>query len=150
MAFRPASNSLVVLGLVTDEISNLDKDYFRGVTKLRYLRISYNRLQGMGSVMWMHLQLLVLEVYKNKIRSLHEMFMATRCPIYRLMRFHAAGNEITHFNTSFFSQMIRLKCLDHRENKLTHMGDSGHFIREGSVPLATHGIVGNSCLERLG
>ena len=115
--------SLILLRLGDNSISSPKKNYFRCFKRLRYLRLSFNRFQGIGSVMGLDRQLSVLNVQMNEIRSLDEMFMAKKRPIYRIKLFFARGNQITHFKTSFFSQMTCLKRLDLRENRLTHIGD---------------------------
>ena len=110
---------------------NAREHYFRYFLKWKFLLISFNKFQGLGSVMWLDLQLTILDASTNEISHLDEMFLGKSRSIYLMEEFHAAGNEITYFKTSsYFSHMAWLKYLDLRKNKLAHMRNFGALYLE--------------------
>ena len=117
------TTTLISLGPESNKIAILGENYFRDFMKWKFLFISFNKFQGISSLVWLDLQLTILDANKNEIRSFDEMFMGKRHSIYLMEEFHATGNEIAYFKTSYFSHMMWLKYLDLRENKLTHIAN---------------------------
>ena len=140
----------VIDNVTTAEQQNINarENYYgkRYFIKLRFLFINFNKFQGIGSVMWLDLQLAILDASTNEIRHLDEMFMGKRRSIYLMGEFHAAGNEITYFKTLYFSHMLWLKYLDILKNKLTHMGNfRALYLGDPPIPQPTIGIQPNGC-----
>ena len=63
--------SCVILNMMRTEISTIEKDAWLGLTKLQFLRVSFNKLTTISSDTFNHLDSLIdLDLFKNEIHTI--------------------------------------------------------------------------------
>jgi Leucine-rich repeat (LRR) protein len=107
------------LYLTYNNLTNLDKDIFSGLTQLQKLDLSKNKLTSLDKELFSGLtQLQKLDLSKNKLTSLDkELFSG----LTQLQKLYLWNNNLTQLDKNLFKNNTQLQELYLEDNKLTHL-----------------------------
>ena len=117
----PSKPSLSELFLFANKISVLPKDYFKCCQKLSHVKLNNNNLVTLPDFHWLHRELRVLHVNKNKLQSLTGLESRKNYSRFRLLHLH--HNDISDFNVTYLRYMPCLGGIHLHDNNITSIAD---------------------------
>ena len=124
----PVKDTLRLLSLSFNVMTQLSKNYFRNFTRLDTIHLSCNNLTELPRFTWLEKSMQLIQIQHNSIQSL---YAVTADGFYeRLSYLDASYNRVQYLNISHLEKFPKLRQLQLQGNRLTTLGDYRAYVQK--------------------